>query len=207
MAIAQLIISGSSAALQIVQQYLSNPVVAGVAIECDQYREVGDDDVSMQMIMNIDNGKEWVSDNIAPKPRAWEIKGYIFSQLNIPGSDDIVIPAPFEVSALSPLLQPTLRLAVNKLRAARLSRKPVKFKTKNNEEIVQVGIVSLTFESDPSVINKVPVSMTLREIPILNSLTSLVQTGVPSGISNAAASPPSFGAVSGIPVANPVGGL
>ncbi len=195
MSLAQAILTGTTAALQIVQQYISNPVIAGVGIECTQYEETADDDVSQQMIVNVGGGKTYESDNIAPRPRSWSITGYIYSQYNIPGTQ-VVIPSPLELSSLSPVLQPSLQLAVNKLRSARLSRQLVDFKTKNNEEFLKVGIVSLRLAADPSVTNKVPISITVREVPILNLyLGGSTTSGIPSGIDNPASAPASLGTV------------
>ena len=109
MSITSQIITGSISALNLIKNYLDNPSISPqtpdnnlplpvskktVSLQCESYKETLPSDISQQLIIDSNAGKKlYVSDNIAPRPRTWDIKGYI-------GAD------PWELLA-SPLLQIT----------------------------------------------------------------------------------------------------
>jgi len=135
------------------------------------------------LIIDSNAGKKlYVSDNIAPRPRTWDLKGYI-------GAD------PWELLA-SPLLQITQAKKLGYLREMRDSREMLVFKTKNGGELVFVGIKDLTIDSDPAVQNRIPVSLSLQEMPILAYENG--QLGVPTGSTNISAESAKIGQVASV---------
>ncbi len=148
------VISLSSPALAIVKQYFQRPVIAGVTIEAEVYDENWSADSSTSLVMALNQGKAFVSDNIAPKPRSWQISGYI-------------APLIQEYSCLSPIIQPTLRIQKNRLKAAFESRTLVSFITKDHEESLTVAITACSFKARAEVMNRIPVTMTIQEVKML----------------------------------------
>lgn len=148
------VISLSSPALAIVKQYFQRPVLAGVTIEAESYDDTLTAEASTSLVMALNQGKAFVSDNIAPKPRTWQITGYL-------------APLVQEYSCLSPAIQPTLRQQENKLKAAFYSRTLVPFITKNHEESLMVEILSCSFKPRAEIMNRIPISLTLQEISML----------------------------------------
>ncbi len=197
-----LVLGGSLVAIKIIQQYIANPTIAGIPIECESYREVLEAEISQQLIIaplggvpfaNIDpfvnrSGKQYISDNIAPKPRVFSMKGW-------------VAPSFIELTALSPILMPILQLKLKRLRGAFNSRELLLFTTKNHEETLNVGIVSMEFESMPDVANRQPISLTVREMPILNS-SFASSAASPVDIQNVASVASATSTLSAIPFAD-----
>lgn len=191
------VINASSSLFNLIQGYLAAPTLtptkAGVpditkrvSIECETYDEQLDCMASQQMIVNVTGGKSFFTDNIAPKPRVWNIKGYLK-------------PMPYEIISSSPFLQPSLLRLVQNLETAYNSRDVIQFRPIYGiGGLVNVAMVNLKITHDPTITNMVPVQMTLQEITVLNGLTITADTGSPSGISNASAAPSSSGSVVGI---------
>jgi hypothetical protein len=148
------VISLSSPAMAIVKQYFQRPVIAGVSIEAQTYKENWTADSSTSLVMALNKGKAFVSDNIAPKPRSWLITGFI-------------APLVQEYSCLSPIIQPTLRIQKNKLKAAFDSRVLVPFITKDHEESLMVSITSCVLDSRAEIMNRIPISLTIQEVKML----------------------------------------
>jgi hypothetical protein len=193
MSLVSQIISGSAAAISIAQNYLLSPFVAGVRIETVGYKEIMDNDISEQVIIDADKGKMYQTDNVAPKPKMWTIQGYL-------------TPTIAEVFAFSPLLMPSLFLQKQVLRDARSSRQPIPFIPLNKEELnnpitgaLMVSIKHIDFDTLPDVQNKVPVNITLKEVPILSLLNDIsITNATPASISNAASSQVDVGIVPSI---------
>ena len=69
--------SGSEAYSDILQT-LSSPTLCYVPISCDSLEENNEADVANTMIIAQNTGlKSYMTDNVAPKPRTWDIHGYI----------------------------------------------------------------------------------------------------------------------------------
>lgn len=193
MSITTQFISGSISAINLIKNYLDNPSIAPqdiystlpyqnplkvVSIQCESYQESLPSDISQQLIIDSNNGKkQYISDNIAPKPRTWELKGYIGA-------------APYELIA-SPVLQIVQAKKLAYLREMRDSREMLVFRTKNGGELVFVGIKNLTIDTRPEVQNRIPISLSLQEIPILSYTSSGL--GIPIGSTNPAAVADSYG--------------
>ena len=168
MSLTSQIISGSQSALNLIKTALANPSIAPqdpfvdqpfqlkdkiVPFQCESYKEHLPSEVSQQLIVDVSQGKQFISDNIAPKPRTWDIKGYI-------------AVAPYELIS-SPVLQLSQAKSLRNLREMRDSRAALAFRTKNGGEIVLVGISDLVIDTDPAIQNLIPITMTVNEIPIL----------------------------------------
>ena len=215
MSLTSQLISGSTQALNLIKNYLSNPRIspdkAGgglgypipdplntVVILGASYHEIGDDDISYQLIVNeTEGGKAWVSDNIAPKPRTWELTGYIGPSQGMAVLN--VVNGLVMGELATPLLQSDLAKSKKLLQQMRTSRQMLVFTLPNGEEIVWVGIKHLDFEKQPLVQNQIPVTMTLQEIPILQSF-STTSPGLP--ISGLSADPVPQGITQGLAVAD-----
>jgi hypothetical protein len=71
------------------------------------------------------------------------------------------------------------------------------FRTKNGGEIVLVGISSLVIDSDPAIQNRIPFTMTVKEVPVL-TFSDNTGLGIPSGTSNPASEATSVGTVQSV---------
>ncbi len=187
MSLSSQVVSGSISALNLIKNYLDNPSISPqdiyytlpypnslktVAFQCEKYRELLPSDISQQLIIDSSAGKKlYVTDNIAPRPRTWEISGYIAA-------------APWELVA-SPVLQLTQAKKAAYLRDMRNSREMLVWRTKNGSELVFVGIKELDIDSRPEVQNRIPITMTIQEVPILQYTTAGL--GVPFGSTNPSA--------------------
>lgn len=104
--------------------------------------------------------KTYVTDNAAPRPRTWNIQGYIKALLPL-----------IETSLI---VKPTLMVQQAVLEAAADSRDTVKLKT-DTGEVVDVLITKLTIGSTPKGTNARTVKVTVQEVKVLESA---VNTGV-----------------------------
>lgn len=217
MSLSTQLISGSVQALNLIKNYVANPRISTdstggsfgspvpnplttVVLLGASFHEIGDDDISSQLVISETTGdKAWITDNIAPKPRVWELKGYIGPSDGVAFLN--VVNGLFVGELATPLLQDDLNKSKRLLRDMRTSRQMLVFQTPNGEELVWVGMKHLDFEKDPLVQNQIPVTMTLQEIPILQfSVGSSV--GIPSGSSNLAADAVTVGTTQGLQIAN-----
>jgi hypothetical protein len=105
-----------------------------------------------------------------------------------------------ELSALSPVLQPILLLKIRQLRKYFNSRSPVLFTTKNREESLQVGIKSMTFNSDPTIANRQPITLVIKEMPIIQQTLLTGTDAAPASLDNVASAPVDVGAVNALPI-------
>ena len=124
--------SGSEAYSDILQT-LSSPTLCYVPISCDSLEENNEADVANTMIIAQNTGlKSYMTDNVAPKPRTWDIHGYITAL--VPIIEDYL------------LVKPTLLTQRLLLNNAFKSRDTVPFKT-DTGEILDVVIVRLKMKS------------------------------------------------------------
>ncbi len=107
------------------------------------------------VIMDSGYQKKNVVDNAVPKPRIWELKGYITSKWAV----DIGM-----------ILKPSLQMQAKILDAYAQSRKPLWFKT-DEFEFVKVQITNLTFSRKAEIMNAYEVSITLKEFVPLEIFT------------------------------------
>jgi hypothetical protein len=168
--------------------WLNMPSLSGVRLETYEYTEELTSKISENMIINLDgSGKNIVTDNIVPMPRKWTISAYIGSATvaflianNPPNTNGILDPffnllkiftqqsgVPLPGFEPSLYFMPSLKLQVQVLRNAWLNYKLVWFKDKDGT-YTPVGIENISFKSDPTIANKVPVSIVLKEIIVYN---------------------------------------
>jgi hypothetical protein len=149
-------IFGSSPA-RVLKQLLTLPMLAFIPIHPTSFTVKRTAEVSTQLLISQTlQGKQFVTDNIAPGPRIWTFEGYI---KGIPYLE------------LSSWFMPSLTAQKLVLDRAHLSRLPVLFRT-DEGEIVQVFIRSLTFNKTPDTMNALQVSADVQEINYLNIVTN-----------------------------------
>ncbi len=171
--------------------WLNMPSLSGVRLETYEYKESLKSKISEQMIINLDGtGKNIITDNIVPLPRTWNISANIgsatvaFAIANSPPKANGFLDPIFNTLKLftqqtgvtlpgfepSLYFMPSLKLQVQVLRNAWLNNKLVWFKDKDGSYI-PVGIEDMEFKADPTIANKVPVSLVLKEIIVYNGFT------------------------------------
>ena len=138
--------------LNSVYEATKDPNIEGIPIVSPSIQVSREVEVSDYGVI-VDSGfrKQNVVDNATPKPRTWEIKGYITSKWAV----DVGM-----------ILKPSLQMQSKILDAYAQSRKPLWFKT-DEFEFVKVQITNLTFSRKAEIMNAYEVSMTLKEfIPL-----------------------------------------
>lgn len=149
--------SGSEAFSDILQT-LSSPTLCYVPISCDSLEENNEADVANTMIIAQNTGlKSYMTDNVAPKPRTWDIHGYITAL--VPIIEDYL------------LVKPTLLTQRLLLNNAFKSRDTVPFKT-DTGEILDVVIVRLKMKSLANAQNAYEVTATVQEVDVLDTSTT-----------------------------------
>lgn len=149
--------SGSEAFNDILQT-LSSPTLCYVPISCDSLEENNEADVANTMIIAQNTGlKSYMTDNVAPKPRTWDIHGYITAL--VPIIEDYL------------LVKPTLLTQRLLLNNAFKSRDTVPFKT-DTGEILDVVIVRLKMKSLANAQNAYEVTATVQEVDVLDTSTT-----------------------------------
>ena len=149
--------SGSEAFNDILQT-LSSPTLCYVPISCDSLEENNEADVANTMIIAQNTGlKSYTTDNVAPKPRTWDIHGYITAL--VPIIEDYL------------LVKPTLLTQRLLLNNAFKSRDTVPFKT-DTGEILDVVIVRLKMKSLANAQNAYEITATVQEVDVLDTSTT-----------------------------------
>lgn len=185
--LARAVISGSLAALRIVRQYLSNPAIIytpvtpigvqlpsqTVVMQATRFKEMLSNQASKMLLVDVSQGKSFLNDNIAPNPRMWEVEGYLFPLVPfIPTTDQIQLEG----------LKDTLRQASDSRQLVQF--KPVATSIASqfsqaydaiaNQKItgtISVVILSIEFDTDPTIQNKAPFRMTLMKVDRLSETT------------------------------------
>ena len=149
--------SGSEAFNDILQT-LSSPTLCYVPISCNSLEENNEADVANTMIIAQNTGlKSYMTDNVAPKPRTWDIHGYITAL--VPIIEDYL------------LVKPTLLTQRLLLNNAFKSRDTVPFKT-DTGEILDVVIVRLKMKSMANAQNAYEITATVQEVDVLDTSTT-----------------------------------
>ncbi len=158
------IISGTAVAIKAAKEMLTTPTlintditqgdIYSLPLECETYQQEGSAEVSESLIL-IYNGKEKVSDNVAPGTYTWSLSGYI------PGMP----------SETTNIYTPFVRLHTNILqnwfkKGAVLTFKDIECKL-HKKVVIQRLKVSHTKDCR----NKMPFSMTLKEINTMDDTT------------------------------------
>lgn len=129
-------------------QLLMSPNIEGIPINATSVKVSREVDISESLVIVQDTyGKDYKTDNAVPHLREWNLEGYLTSISNL---DSML------------LIKPTLMLQMKYLDACAASRKPVWFKTDNNE-FFKVQITRLYFERVAESTNTVHVLVNLKE--------------------------------------------
>lgn len=131
-----------------IQQYLQDPNIDGIPIASPNVKRTREVEVSNHaIIVQSKNNMEYRTDNATPKPRRWQVEGYLRTTLV---SDHLFV------------IKPSLQLQEQMLDAYAASRKPVWFKDDYNQ-FYKVQIVNINSEHDAASSTTVKVSITLQE--------------------------------------------
>lgn len=130
----------------------------GIPIFASSQKEVGRNNIGDQILLRSSElGTSVVTDNIAPLPRTWEIKGYLSPTQNLLETN---ISGVYEVYCSGLIV--ALQSIKNYFRYLRLIRAPFKFITKNGETI-DVLMEDYEFTDEPESEWATAVTLRLRE--------------------------------------------
>ena len=177
----------------------SIPDTVFVRLENFRYKLGAEAEVSTQVLIAVNadgtSNKQYITDNVAPGPRKWQIEGFIttsdissavFSAVNLTGFDS------------------SISLQLEALWQAFYSRSTFLFQDADGRKYPNVAIVSLDFDKDPLTQNKVPINITLQEVNILTlSTNGVVTTAVPNDPTNPATNPLNLANTLNAIIANP----
>jgi hypothetical protein len=152
-----------------VNQFVANPIIAGVPIQCFKYVPSQEAAVSKHVLVDMTVGKKQVNDNIAPGAHQWQIEGYIGGG---GGGELLGIPIPVELVGRYDLM-PSINTMRNILDTAFQSRMTVSFVDRDHKVWPLVAIESFQQEIAPDVDNRLLVRLTIRELTVL-SVTAVV---------------------------------
>ena len=210
--VVQQAISISSQLAQLVNSYLCMPVIGGIGnaaslalanlaadaasgygsytaggvrIEPLTYREEYQADVSEQLVININGGKDYLTDNVAARPRTWRISGYIPGDLitdvlgmtglvngaltGIQGPNILALAAGLGAiqSEVSSLFMPSLKAKKDYIHKLFYNQHPFQFKTRENEIILNAVMSQCIIERKPESQNKLNIEVVIHEINML----------------------------------------
>ena len=130
----------------------------GIPIFASSQKEVGKNNIGDQILLRSSElGTSVVTDNIAPLPRTWEIKGYLSPTNNLLDTD---IPGVYEVYCSGLIV--ALQAIKNYFRYLRLLRAPFKFTTRMGETI-DVLMEDYEFVDEPESEWATAITLRLRE--------------------------------------------
>lgn len=177
--------------LTALKSLLTKPLIGGlVPLDLDSVELTAEAQVATQLLVDIDGDRKIVNDNIAPGPRTWTIKGTIFpTDLGLTNIGGIASIA----SNVSQMLGQG-SFGVNQMLSAILwdifeNRKQTTWRDASGKIWDPVAIERLSITSDPTVQNRVLVSMTIKEIRIQSNIDAIVSQYLPSGFGNRSAQP------------------
>ena len=172
-------------ALNFINEIFNDPNIEGIPIKAESQRTSRDIDVSKQMIISQDSGsKQWITDNAAPHPRSWTIRGYLRPLSNV--IDGFLI------------IKPTLQLQLQLLDYYSASRRPVWFKA-HYSLFYRVLIEHFDYEFDPKVQNGVLVNLSLCEFLTYDTSTNKAGTKVAERIQGKDDMPEGVSSLDGTP--------
>ena len=135
----------------------------GIPVFASSQKEVGKNNIGDQILLRSSElGTSVVTDNIAPLPRTWEIKGYLSPTKNLL---DTNIPGVYEVYCSG--LVVALQSIKNYFRYLRLLRAPFKFTTRMGETI-DVLMEDYEFIDEPESEWATAITLHLREYVALS---------------------------------------
>lgn len=135
----------------------------GIPIFASSQKEVGKNNIGDQILLrSSESGTSVVTDNIAPLPRTWEIKGYLSPTQNLLETN---IPGVYEVYCSGLIV--ALQAIKNYFRYLRLIRAPFKFTTRMGETI-DVLMEDYEFTDEPESEWATAITLRLREYVALS---------------------------------------
>lgn len=130
----------------------------GIPIFASSQKEIGKNNIGDQILLRSSElGTSVVTDNIAPLPRTWEIKGYLSPTQNILETN---IPGMYEVYCSGVIV--ALQAIKNYFRYLRLIRAPFRFTTRMGETI-DVLMEDYEFTDEPESEWATAITLRLRE--------------------------------------------
>ena len=153
---------GASRAINTLITTLLLPNIEGIPIQADTQTCSRDVDISELMLIGQGgnaHGKQYVTDNTAPRPREWRLTGYLMPLVDWVDSYLLV--------------KPTLAAQIGLLDRYATARAPVWFKPYYNL-FEQVLISNFTYDFEPDKLNGVRVSLTLREFVPFEAESTIV---------------------------------
>jgi len=175
------------------QNVPSSTLPSSIRIENSAYKVGAQSAVSTQVLVSIatdksgntTSAKQFITDNVAPGPRTWTISGWISS--NSPVS--LLFNAPQTVG-----LDTSIRNQEKALWDFFYNRSIGQFKDKNGQLFPYVVIESVDFDADALTQNALPISLTLKQINILQiDSKGISASALPSDPTNPATSPSDLG--------------
>lgn len=177
MQLSQLVIKGNSKALNMVKSLIDNPMIISldppwaVSLEVEKHVQSGNADVSERpVIIPGKTSKTFLYDNVSPSSWSWQLSGYI------PGNEQI---------EKTNLFTPIVQLNADLIRKAFKNGSIIIFKDTDQRTYTHCVIAALSVDTRADVRNKIPFSMTIREITELNSnkvdYNETEQKATPSG--------------------------
>ena len=214
--------AAQQALLNVASDITTNYYAGGVRIEPTSYRTEYTAEISEQLLVNVQGGKQYLADSIAPHPRVWRIAGYIPGDSvtdilgavsaiagTMGGQAGIVIWATLGLATtmteITNLFMPSLTAKQKYLESLFYSRQTFNFKTRTNEVIKNAVMSELMIERTPEAQNKLGVQVVIREINVLTSISSsnVTQACTALGGQNYNTDPISCGATSSSAVSQP----
>jgi hypothetical protein len=190
--------TGSGGALSTIA---SNASIPSIRIENSAYKVSAQSAVSTQVLVSIvtdpttnvtTSAKQYITDNVAPGPRTWTISGWI-SSTTLAG---LLFNSPLTVG-----LDTSIRKQEQALWDFFYKRSVGQFRDKNGQLFPYVVIESVDFDADALTQNALPISLTLKQINILQIDSQGIQaSALPSDPTNPATASSDLGqAVAALP--------
>jgi len=134
---------------------LNQPSLCYVPIQSESMSMRRTVDIGTTMLIGqVDQKKDYITDNSAPRPRTWNVSGYITTL--VPLLENYLV------------IKPSLQVQMAILDAAADSRQPVKFKT-DTGEVVDVLVQDLQITSINKGNNVKQVTFTVQEVKMLEN--------------------------------------
>jgi hypothetical protein len=196
-------------------------VAGGVRIEPLSYRTEYAAEVSEQLVVNVNGGREYLTDNVAARPRSWRISGYIPGDLitdvlgmvgavngaltGIQGPNILSLAAGLGAiqSEVSALFMPSLNTKQRYLEWLFYSGQPFQFKTRENAIIPNAVMSQLYIEKKAESQNKLNIEVVIHEINMLSINVNNISGALPAGGFEGSTDPLACGSTSASAVASP----
>jgi hypothetical protein len=164
--IISLLASNSAYAITLIKQYVLKPVLVcpvppngsvtdpvpittPVPLSCHHYRCYGESAVSRRVVINLNQGKQNATDNVAPGPHEWEIEAHVGG-------------LPFEITSR---FMPSIGMMLAALDNAYMSRQQVGFFDKF-QKLWQIVVQRFEYEPTPDEENAILVRLHLVELNV-----------------------------------------